>query len=78
MARSLPKTRVVEIPMVRRITLEKKMCPQCGKRFEGAKVARFCSKACANKASYQRHAETVREKRMAKYYQEKQAAAAKR
>jgi hypothetical protein len=73
-----PKVKIVEVTMTRRIPLEEKICPQCGKRFEGAKLARFCSKACANKASYQRHAETTREKRMAKYYQEKRAAAGKK
>jgi len=78
MAKSPPKTRVVEVPIVRRITLEQKICPLCGKRFEGARIARFCSKACANKASYQRHAETARAKRMAKYYAEKKAAGGKK
>lgn len=73
MAKSSPKIRVVEISIVRRLTLEQKTCPWCGKQFEGAKVARFCSKSCANKSSYQRHAETAREKRMVKYYREKQA-----
>lgn len=73
MVKRAAKTRVIEIPLVRRITLEWKTCPRCGKSFEGAKVARFCSKVCANKASYQRHAEAIREKRMAKYYQQKQA-----
>jgi hypothetical protein len=75
MAKASPKVRVIEISIVRRLTLEKKTCPQCSKHFEGAKVARFCSKSCANKSSYQRHAETAREKRMAKYYQAKQAKA---
>jgi endogenous inhibitor of DNA gyrase (YacG/DUF329 family) len=73
-----PKEKVIEVRMMRHIPLERKLCPQCGKSFEGAKLAQFCSKSCANKASYQRHAETARTKRMAKYYSEKKAAAGKK
>lgn len=69
MAKVVAKTRVIEI--VKRITVEQKTCPQCGKKFEGARVARFCSKLCANKASYQRHAEEARERRREKYQAEK-------
>ena len=65
MPKSAPKARIVEI--VKRITVEWKDCLQCGKRFEGAKVAEFCSKSCANKASYQRHAEARRTHRRETY-----------
>jgi len=64
-----PKRRVIEI--VKRITVEQKVCPQCGKKFEGAKVAQFCSKSCANKASYARHNEDARKRRREKYQQDK-------
>jgi recombinational DNA repair protein RecR len=29
-------------------------CLQCGKRFSGIKVAKFCSDSCRQKAKYQR------------------------
>ena len=77
MVRKTSKTRLVEIAITKRITLEKKVCPQCGKGFEGAKVARFCSKACANKASYRRHAEAIRKERRERYHSRKKQAVKK-
>ena len=65
------KTRKVTVTMTRNITVEKKTCPQCGKSFEGAKVAKFCSKLCANTASYARNADQYRASRRAKYQAEK-------
>jgi endogenous inhibitor of DNA gyrase (YacG/DUF329 family) len=76
MTKAAPKTRVIEV--VKRITVEQKTCPQCGKKFEGAKVVRFCSKSCANKASYQRHAEEARERRREKYHQARKPAGRKK
>jgi hypothetical protein len=67
--KAAPKTRVREV--VKRITVEQKTCLQCGKVFEGAKVAKFCSKACANNASYARHADEYRAARREKYRAEK-------
>jgi hypothetical protein len=58
---------------VRKIIVEQKICPQCGKTFEAPKIAKFCSKLCANKASYQRHAKDVRKRRVEKYHAEKKA-----
>ena len=57
----------------RRLRVEEKQCPVCGKTFEGVKTRQFCSSACKAKARYQRHAETYRAKRMEKYRQQKQA-----
>lgn len=71
------KKRKVTVTMTRHITIEQKTCPQCGKKFEGATVARFCSKLCANKASYQRHAEEARARRREKYQAEKKTAGTK-
>jgi endogenous inhibitor of DNA gyrase (YacG/DUF329 family) len=73
MKKAAPKTRVKEV--VKRITVEQKTCPQCGKVFEGAKVAKFCSKACANNASYARNAEAYRVARRKKYQEEKKPSA---
>ena len=70
------KSRVVEV--MKRVTVEWKACTQCGKKFEGLKKARYCSKACANKADYQRHAEQRRRQRTEKYHAEKKAAAGKK
>jgi endogenous inhibitor of DNA gyrase (YacG/DUF329 family) len=52
----------------RRVTLEKKTCPVCGKTFEGVKIRQFCSSACQKKADYERHAEQYRKARMEKYH----------
>ena len=71
------KTRQVTFTVTKNITVEKKTCPQCGKTFEGAKVAKFCSKNCANAASYARNAEQYRKARVEKYHAEKLAAGKK-
>jgi len=65
------KTRKVTVTVTRHIKVEKKICLQCGKTFEGAKVAKFCSKACANNASYARNAEQYRAARREKYAAER-------
>jgi len=62
----------------RKLTLQEKKCPVCSKVFWGAKVRKFCSLACAQKDSYQRHAEERRSARMAKYRAEKTASARKK
>src|SRR5262245_46809962 len=62
------KVKVVQVHTERRIPLFEKTCPICGTTFEGAKVARYCSQACSNKANYQNHLEARRQQRMARYY----------
>ena len=62
----------------RHVTLEEKTCPVCGKTFEGVKIRKFCSRACQNKADYERHAEGYRQARMERYRAEKKAAAGKK
>lgn len=71
------KVKTRSIAIVRRIVVEQKTCPQCGKVFEGAKVAKFCSRACANTAAYARNADVYRENRRKKYAAEKKAAGKK-
>jgi len=66
------KTRA--ITLVKHIRVEQKVCPQCGKLFEGVKVAKFCSKNCANTASYARNAEQYRANRRERYHAEKRIA----
>ena len=61
----------------RRLRLEGKTCPVCGKKFEGVKKRRYCSRACQAKADYERHAEEYRQRRVEKYHAEKKAAAGK-
>lgn len=63
----MAKVRIVE----KRITIEEKRCPQCGKVFEGVKIAKYCSKECANAASYARNAEKYRAHRREKYHKNK-------
>ena len=43
----------------RRLTLLEKVCPVCSKKFWGAKVKRYCNRACQNRANYGRHVEAV-------------------
>jgi len=62
----------------RRIQLEEKRCPQCGKRFEGQKVKEYCSPACKRRAHYQRYADAYRAKRVDRYHSQKKQAAKKR
>jgi hypothetical protein len=73
------KTRVKEIELTvrRKLTLEEKTCPACGKVFWGAKVKRYCSRACQNKTHYGRHAPEYRKARVEKYRTERAAAAKK-
>jgi endogenous inhibitor of DNA gyrase (YacG/DUF329 family) len=59
----------------RRLTLEEKTCPQCGKQFEGVKKRTYCSRACQAKADYERHADQYRKARVEKYHAERKAAA---
>jgi endogenous inhibitor of DNA gyrase (YacG/DUF329 family) len=74
------KERVMEVPVsfVRRLRLEDKTCPTCGKKFEGVKKRKYCSRACQAKADYEKHTEQYRKARMEKYYAEKQATAGKK
>lgn len=62
----------------RRLRLEEKTCPVCGKTFEGVKKRQYCSRACQSKADYARHAAQYRRHRREKYYAEKKATARKK
>jgi predicted nucleic acid-binding Zn ribbon protein len=59
------------------VVVTSRVCPVCGKKFEGWGKQTYCSQACANRASYQRHAERRRKERMEKYYAEKKTAGKK-
>jgi len=67
------KTKKVNVSYVRTLRLEEKTCPVCGKIFEGVKIRKFCSRACQNKADYERHGAEYRQARMARHYDEKTA-----
>jgi predicted nucleic acid-binding Zn ribbon protein len=69
-----PRVKEVELTVTRRLTLEEKTCPVCGKTFWGAKVKRYCSRACQNKANYERHAEEYRQQRLESYRRQKERA----
>jgi tRNA(Ile2) C34 agmatinyltransferase TiaS len=73
-----PITRTQTVTITRQVTLEEKVCPQCGKKFFGRKNQKFCSRACVQKDSYDRHAEARRATRREKYQAEKRMAAGKR
>lgn len=61
----------VRYTYTRRLRLEEKQCPVCGKRFEGVKKRRYCSRACQAKADYARHAEQRRTRRLESYRRQK-------
>ncbi len=81
MAKKRKEERVIEqhvsvsYTYTRRLRLEEKICPQCGKTFTGVKKRKYCSRACQAKADYERHAEEYRQRRVEKYHAEKKAAA---
>ena len=74
------KERSVQIQtftVTRKVTLEEKVCPQCGKKFMGRLNKKFCSRACVQKDSYERHAEARRTHRRETYQAEKKTAGKK-
>lgn len=77
MPKKKENVREVAISFVRRIRLEEKPCPVCGSKFTGTKKSRYCSRACQNKAHYERHAKEYRQARMEKYHAEKKVASEK-
>ena len=66
------KAKMKTVEITRKLTLEEKICPVCGKQFWGAIVKRYCSRACQNKANYERRADAYRESRMKNYRQSKE------
>jgi len=62
-----PSEKIVEVTLQRHIPLIEKVCPTCEKTFTGAKVARYCSVACRNKAAYWRNPDTYRKSRLKSY-----------
>ena len=67
------KERVREV--VHHMQVVEKTCLTCQRTFTGVKKSLYCSRACSNKANYQRHAHKRRSARMAKYYKQKEQAA---
>ena len=65
------------IEVVRKIPTERKVCPQCGKKFVGPKVRRYCSDSCRKKAVYHAHKEQYRQARRERYRGQKKQAAKK-
>jgi endogenous inhibitor of DNA gyrase (YacG/DUF329 family) len=68
MRKKEPHVQVQTFTVTRKVTLEEKTCPQCGKKFVGRLNKKFCSRACVQKDSYERHAEARREHRRKKYH----------
>jgi hypothetical protein len=63
--------------MTKTVVITDRVCLVCKKKFEGWGKQEYCSKLCANRASYQRNAEERRKARMEKYYAEKKTAGKK-
>lgn len=73
-----PKEREREITVTRTVKQVGKECPVCHRVFWGAKISRYCSRACKNRADYGRHVEQRRQHRVERYHAEKKAVAGKR
>lgn len=61
----------VKVAFTRTVKEVEKRCPVCGNTFWGAKISRYCGRACQNKANYERHAEEYRQMRREHYRQQK-------
>jgi hypothetical protein len=72
------KVREREITVTRTVKQVEKECPVCHRSFWGAKISRYCSRACRNRANYERHEEEYRQQRVEKYQAEKKATPGKR
>ena len=72
---SKKKESVKEVPVafVRRFKLTAKVCPVCGEKFMGTKVAVYDKLACRQKANYARHREEYSSSNREKYHREKQS-----
>ena len=77
-ARVVEQTIQVSYTYTRRIALVEKRCLVCEKRFAGIKKRKYCSRACQNKAFYERHADEYRHARRERYHAEKTATAGKK
>jgi len=65
------KAREREITVSRTVKQVEKACPVCRRLFWGAKISRYCSRACKNRADYERHIEQRRQHRVEKYQTQK-------
>ncbi len=63
--------KTVVVSMVREYKLTEKECAVCGKTFLGTKKKRYCSRACQNKAYYERHRERLAAEQREAYRQQK-------
>jgi len=67
------RTKEIELAFIRKVKLVEKICPSCKRSFWGAKVKKYCSVSCANRANYERHAEARRADRRERYREEQAA-----
>jgi hypothetical protein len=66
--------RIERTSYTRAVRQVEKQCPVCQRLFWGAKISRYCSRACKSRADYGRHVEQRRQQRVEKYHAEKKAA----
>jgi hypothetical protein len=62
---------VTRTAFTRTVTQVEQTCPICKEKFWGARIRTYCSKACKNKADYERHAEQRRADRREYHRQQK-------
>ena len=56
---------------IRKVRQVEKVCPVCKKTFWGPANKRYDTRACQNKANYERHADDYRARRLEAYRKEK-------
>lgn len=76
-ARVTPTVKTITVQTERKIPLFEKVCPTCGETFMGAKVARYDTVACRQKANYKRNKKAYLQQKAKKYRQAKQQAKGK-
>ena len=77
MRKKQPAVQVQTFTVTRKIRVVEKRCPQCRKTFVGRLNKKFCSRACVQKESYDRHAEARRAHRRERYKENKEKRPAK-
>ena len=75
MAKAKERQRVQQVQrasFARVVTEVEQTCPVCKRTFWGARIRKYCSQPCRQRANYERHAPAYRQQRMTRYYETKE------
>jgi hypothetical protein len=70
----MEKKKVRTVPVTRMVTIEEKVCPVCGNKFDAMTQRRYCGLPCRMKANYARHSDQYLATKREKYQASKKAA----